>query len=97
FGNPPEAFKRVKYNADLLVSEANWHQLLRHNRKSNFIYSDPPPIHGFIIPPRIKEAGLSYILEGMHKKTMEIFHKVHESDINNKSLADYAVLNAHKR
>src|SRR5690606_25467022 len=36
FDTAPEVFKHVTYDATLLVSEANWHQLLRHNRKTNF-------------------------------------------------------------
>jgi|SRR5579875_220309 len=91
FDNPPEEFKFVDYQAELLVSEANWHQLLRHNRKTNFIFNEPSPYHGITIPPRVKEAELDYLLIELAEKSKALFEMLDES------VAAYVVLNAHRR
>ncbi|SFJ63890.1 Thymidylate synthase ThyX [Paenibacillus sp. UNC496MF] len=91
FDNPPEAFKQLDYRAELLISEANWHQLLRHNRKTNFIFNEPTPYQGITIPPRIREAGLEDLLI-LHANLAESMFKGMEADI-----APYVVLNAHRR
>jgi thymidylate synthase ThyX len=88
--NPPEVFKTVDFDAELLISEANWHQLLRHNRKTDFIFHEPNPYHGITIPPRIKEAGLEHLLVDLAKKSEALYEELGE-------LGAYVILNAHRR
>jgi thymidylate synthase ThyX len=95
FDNPPEAFKTVKYQFELLVSEANWHQLLRHNRKTEFNFGKPSPYHGVTIPPRIKEAGLEKLVWDLAAASCQLFEEIKKSDTP--ELADYVILNAHQR
>lgn len=94
---PPESFKHVNVEISVEVSEANWHQLLRHNRMTDFSYGLATPEIGTKIPPRIIQAG---------DKALEIFHNaVYQSatlyakikeDLGVQQ-AQYAVLNAHYR
>lgn len=95
FDMAPESFKQIKYKASFLVSEANWHQLLRHNRKTDFTFSKPTTKFGITIPPRVREFNLEYILVDIAKKSEELYNimrnALHESE------AEYVVLNAHKR
>jgi thymidylate synthase ThyX len=91
FDQAPDEFKHLDYQAELLISEANWHQLLRHNRKTNFTFSQPSPYHGITIPPRVKEAGLDHLLIDLAYKSAKLFEKLDES------VAPYVVLNAHRR
>jgi thymidylate synthase ThyX len=89
--NPPEVLKQLDYRASLLVSEANWHQLLRHNRKTNFIFNEPNPFNGITIPPRIKEAGLEHLLFDLARKSEALYNEL------SSEIAPYVVLNAHRR
>lgn len=91
---PPE-FNHIRYSADFLVSEANWHQLLRHNRKTDFTFSSPSPAFGIKIPPRIAEAGLTHLLKDIAVKAEELYNKLVELGFEKE--AEYVVLNAHKR
>lgn len=91
---PPE-FNHIRYSADFLVSEANWHQLLRHNRKTDFTFSNPSPAFGIKIPPRIVEAGLTHLLKDIAVKAEELYNKLVELGCEKE--AEYVVLNAHKR
>lgn len=95
FDTPPEVFKHVRYNATFLVSEANWHQLLRHNRMTDFTFADATPHFGLTVPPRIVEAGLTDILKDIAEQSNELYNKLVEEGFENE--AQYVVLNAHKR
>lgn len=95
FDNPPEAFKRVRYSVELCVSEANWHQLLRHNRKTDFQFSEPSVYHGITIPPGITELGLEHVIYDIEKQARELYEECLASDVP--ETADYVVLNAHNR
>ncbi|EOO44421.1 FAD-dependent thymidylate synthase [Bacillus cereus] len=95
FDTPPESFKQIKYKASFLISEANWHQLLRHNRKTDFTFAKPTTKFGIKIPPRIKNFGFDYILEDIAKKSEELYNKM--VNALHKSEAEYVILNAHKR
>lgn len=95
FDVPPEAFKQINYRVEFLVSEANWHQLLRHNRKTEFIYGDPSPHFGVKVPPRIKEAGLEDKFLEITLDSSSLYRKL-KSKLGDGS-ADYVVTNAHKR
>ncbi|QHW35768.1 FAD-dependent thymidylate synthase (plasmid) [Paenibacillus rhizovicinus] len=88
---PPESFKQIHYQFSMLISEANWHQLLRHNRKTAFTFA-PPNVHsGITIPPRIKEAGLEHKLVELAAKAEEFFGTL------SPGIREYVVLNAHRR
>lgn len=91
FDNPPEAFKHVDYQADILVSEANWHQLLRHNRKTNFTFSQPSPYNGITIPPRIVQAGMQSLLDELAEESKKLYEEL--GDVH----GAYVILNAHNR
>jgi thymidylate synthase ThyX len=95
FDTPPEEFHQVKYTVEFLVSEANWHQLLRHNRKTYFTWNRPTPYFGITIPPRIQEAGLSHLVEEIASLSQEVYEAILDSDYP--ELADYVVINAHHR
>lgn len=95
FDTPPESFKQIQYKASFLISEANWHQLLRHNRKTDFTFAKPTTKFGIKIPPRVRKFGLEYILEDIAKKSEELYNKM--VNALHKSEAEYVVLNAHKR
>lgn len=91
FDVPPEAFKQIHYQFELIVSEANWHQLLRHNRKTHFVYSRPSPHNGLTIPPTVKEAGLEDELIELSEASYQLYDSLSED------VRDYVVLNAHRR
>lgn len=91
----PEVFKHIRYNAYFNVSEANWHQLLRHNRMTDFTATLPSPDNGVTIPPRIVNAGLQDIVKCIARKSEELYTKLIEEGFE--SEAEYVVLNAHKR
>lgn len=55
----PDGFRHVRYQFEMLISEANWHQLLRHCRGINFTEQHPGVHGGITIPPRAIEAGLT--------------------------------------
>jgi len=93
---PPEYFRQVDFKFDLLVSEANWHQLLRHNRKTDFVFSQPSPDHGVTVPPRIIEAGLQGLLFDLAEKAEQLFKKL-ASEKETEAAAPYIILNAFRR
>ena len=95
FDTPPEEFKHVNYKASFTVSEANWHQLLRHNRKTDFTFSKPSPYMGITIPPRIVQAGLQEIVKDIARQSEELYNELVEQGFETE--AEYVVLNAHKR
>lgn len=92
--NPIDAFSAVRYRVRFVVSEANWHQLLRHSRKIRFSWSYPRRDLGVVIPPHIQEAGLT-------DKFMEAIEVANEAawklDAVSPRAADYVVTNAHRR
>src|SRR5690606_29924183 len=53
--NAPDAAHRVRYSVEFLVSEANWHQLLRHCRRIDFVAEPPRLDGGIVVPPRIAD------------------------------------------
>jgi len=94
FDNPLPELEHIHYRMEFLVSEANWHQLLRHNRRTAFTYGSPTIHLGYTIPPRIKEAGL----EPIFRSFMETAAKTHRQlEDWNPLIAQYAVTNAHHR
>lgn len=95
FDTAPEEFKHVKYDAYFTVSEANWHQLLRHNRKTDFTFGNPCPDYGIVVPPRIVESGAQHLLKDIAEQSEELYNElVAEGFVKE---AEYVILNAHKR
>lgn len=88
---PPDSFKQIHYTFAMHISEANWHQLLRHNRKTAFTYGPPSPFGPITIPPRIAVAGLSSLLFELADRAAQFYEKLPEH------IRDYVVLNAHTR
>jgi thymidylate synthase ThyX len=95
FDMAPDVFKHVRYSATFAVSEANWHQLLRHNRMTDFTFGDATPHFGITLPPRIVEAGLTHIVKDIAQASQELYNKLVEEGFEHE--AQYVVLNAHKR
>lgn len=82
------------FRAEFFISEACWHQLLRHNRRSNFIASPPSVKAGVVTPPAIIEAGLVELYQSASLMS-NIFTAMLEQEAP--ELISYAVLNMHVR
>ncbi len=89
-----DAFHQIKYTFELAISEACWHQILRH-RKIDFYETDPNTENSFVIPPRIREANLDGLLIDIMLKSNELYKKLKQSKYPD--IASYVVTNAHKR
>lgn len=91
-----KTFHEVKYTFELTISEACWHQLLRH-RMIDFYELDPDVNNGVRIPPFVKESGYEDILADLEKKSSQMFKKISNISEDISNCASYVVLNAHKR
>ncbi|MCS1351802.1 FAD-dependent thymidylate synthase [Mechercharimyces sp. CAU 1602] len=94
FDNPMELFQHVHYQVEMKISEANWHQLLRHNRGARFTYGEPTTRFGYTIPPHIKEAGLTKLYSSFIEQATTIQQQLAQS---HPLIAPYCVTNAHHR
>ena len=94
FDNPVQVFKLLNYEAEFIISEACWHQLLRH-RKVNWIFKEPSVYNGITIPPNIKKAGATKFLLEATGKSEILFEKLANKGLN--TVASYVVTNAHNR
>ncbi len=94
FDNPINVFRLVDYEAEFTISEACWHQLLRH-RKVNWVYKDPSVSYGITIPPNIQESGSTALLEEATMRSKELFGKLMNENLA--QVASYVVTNAHNR
>ena len=94
FDNPINAFKLVKYSAEFVISEACWHQLLRH-RKTEWIYKEPGIVDGITMPPNVNSAGLGDTLGEAVKESERLYQKL--VDEGRPLTASYVVTNAHNR
>jgi thymidylate synthase ThyX len=94
FDNPVGELEHLTYRMEMKISEANWHQLLRHNRRTHFSYGQPGIQLGYTIPPHIKEAGLTEIFQAFISEAEQI-HR--EMEAWNPLTARYCVTNAHHR
>lgn len=92
---PLEALKFVRYVAEFNVSEANWHQLLRHSRRVHFAAQAPTIDHGITVPPRIQEAGLAQVLVRAVDASERLYHQLVRAGLP--LAAHYVVTNAHRR
>lgn len=94
FDNPINAFRLINYEAEFTISEACWHQLLRH-RRVNWFYKDPSVSNGITIPPNIEESGSSALLEDATIRSEDLFEKLMNENLA--QVASYVVTNAHNR
>ncbi len=94
FDNPINPFKLIRYEAEFVISEANWHQLLRH-RKADWIFQEPSVYNGWTIPPNVENSGSEDLL----MRATEASHKLYEKLANENlgRVASYVVTNAHNR
>lgn len=92
--NPINVFKLVNYEAEFTVSEACWHQLLRH-RKVNWIIQEPGVSNGITVPPNVKQSGTEELLEESAKRSEELYAKLMNDNLP--LVASYVVTNAHNR
>ena len=89
-----DEFRQVRYTAEFVVSEANWHQLLRHSRKVAFYPAPAGITHGYTVPPRIEAAGLTPVLAEVVGRAEALVRQLSEAV---PEAAAYAVTNAHRR
>ncbi|MHB1505552.1 MAG: FAD-dependent thymidylate synthase [Sulfobacillus sp.] len=90
----PDEAHQVSYRFQLQISEATWHQLLRHVRRITFVAAPPGVAGGVVVPPTIRQAGL----EPMFRATVRAAEKAHaEIAAVSPEAAHYAVTNAHRR
>jgi thymidylate synthase ThyX len=94
FDNPINAFKLINYEAEFTISEACWHQLLRH-RRVNWFYKDPSVSNGITIPPNIQKSGSTELLEEATSRSEALFDKLMNENLE--QAASYVVTNAHNR
>jgi thymidylate synthase ThyX len=94
YDNPVNALELVEYEAEFVISEACWHQLLRH-RKTDWIFKDPSVAHGVTVPPSIEDAGLTEQLLDAAQKSEQFYEKLMNEYLA--ETASYVVTNAHNR
>lgn len=94
FDHPIDIFRHLIYHIEMHISEANWHQLLRHNRGTAFSYGEPTVKLGYTIPPHIQEAGLKEIYTSFIDQATEIYAQMSQLC---PEAAPYCVTNAHHR
>lgn len=94
FDNPINALKLVKYGVEFVISEACWHQLLRH-RKVNWIVQDPGIHSGITIPPHIEKSGTEDLLGKAVSESENLYRDLVNENLP--TVASYVVTNAHNR
>ena len=94
FDNPLNVFKLLDYEAEFVISEACWHQLLRH-RKVKWIVREPGAWDGITIPPNILSAGAEDLLLEATTLSEELFKNLIGEGL--REVASYVVTNAHNR
>ncbi len=92
--NPASIFRSVRYNAEFVLSEAAWHQLLRH-RKVDWTAKEPSVGDGVTIPPHVVESETEELLRQAISKSESFYEKLLNSGFGD--IASYAVTNAHNR
>ncbi len=92
--NPLNFFKLIDYEAEFVISEACWHQLLRH-RKVNWTLKEPSVLHGITIPPSVNQSGSEELLMEATMKSEALFEKLMNENLP--LVASYVVTNAHNR
>ena len=94
YDNPLNVFKLVKYEVEFVISEACWHQLLRH-RKVQWIYKEPSIANGVTIPPNVSASGTGDLLNEAINLSEDYSRKLTEQGLE--IPASYIVTNAHNR
>ncbi|HWP93910.1 MAG TPA: FAD-dependent thymidylate synthase [Thermodesulfobacteriota bacterium] len=92
--NPINVFKLINYEAEFVISEACWHQLLRH-RKVNWITQEPSVSNGITVPPNVEQAGSEELLREATQKSELFYDKLMNENLP--LVASYVVTNAHNR
>ena len=94
YDNPVNVFRLVNYEAEFVISEACWHQLLRH-RKVNWVTQEPGVSNGITVPPNIEAAGAEELLREAALRSERFYDKLMNENLS--ETARYAVTNAHNR
>ncbi len=94
FDNPVNALKLVQYEVEFVISEACWHQLLRH-RKVNWIVQEPGIESGITVPPHVEKSGTEELLRKAVSESENLYKELHRDNL--KEVASYVVTNAHNR
>ena len=94
FDNPVNALKLVKYEVEFVISEACWHQLLRH-RKVDWITKEPGIQSGITIPPHIEKSGTQDLLRKAVSESENLYRELINQNLT--EVASYVVTNAHNR
>jgi thymidylate synthase ThyX len=94
FDNPINALKLVKYDVEFVISEACWHQLLRH-RKTNWIVQEPGIQSGITVPPHIEKSGTEDLLRKAVSESENLYRDLVNENLP--TVASYVVTNAHNR
>lgn len=92
--HPADALRQVSYLFELSVSEANWHQLLRHCRQIDFAAARPSVDGGVTVPPLIADAGLTDVLLRAVDLSETAYRRIAQVS---PTAAHYVVTNAHNR
>ena len=90
---PPAAYHLLRYDVQFDVSEAAWHQLLRHARRIDFTWSEPGLGGGIVVPPLVRAAGAEPILQEAAAAAREASRRLGADH----PASRYLVLNAHRR
>lgn len=73
---PHDAFAQITYRVEFIISEANWHQLLRHSRRIRFLPQPASDRYGFTIPPNVEAAGLAEPLREIVSRSQEFYRQL---------------------
>lgn len=97
FAEGPLALKAVRYRFAMRLSEAAWHQLLRHVRGTHFAAQPAWAAGAVTVPPWVARAGRTGVLDRAAEASWDFFDKVRAAGPEGASVAPYVVLNAHQR
>ena len=92
--NPVGIFRSVNYAAEFVLSEAAWHQLLRH-RKVSWTVREPSVGEGVTIPPHVTESGTEDLLLESVGRSERFYEELVRAGF--RDVASYVVTNAHNR
>ena len=92
--NPAGIFRSVRYGAEFVLSEAAWHQLLRH-RKVSWTAKEPSVEEGVTVPPHVAESGTEELLLEAVGRSERFYGELVDAGL--RDVASYVVTNAHNR
>ncbi|MBE3555503.1 MAG: FAD-dependent thymidylate synthase [Firmicutes bacterium] len=90
----PAAFTSIRYRFRFSLSEAAFHQLLRHGRRMLLVAGAPTTAGTPVIPPAVSAAGGEQLLIDATEAAKELFDELVQ-DVP--QAAAYTVTNAHRR